>query len=120
MSQSREVETENTLHHNFEFPLDYYLSITTENRILSWDANDLRTIFQSKSGGILSAKAIEDGGSKLAVADSQVVLLHDYERGSSKTYNLKGRSSASYVLERFEMPVFHDITTKCRATLFYQ
>ncbi|KAL9080873.1 MAG: hypothetical protein Q9157_000477 [Trypethelium eluteriae] len=116
MSQSREVETENTLHHNFEFPLDYYLSITTENRILSWDANDLRTIFQSKSGGILSAKAIEDGGSKLAVADSQVVLLHDYERGSSKTYNLKGFSDGT-VAAYDATKVFGDGSIKTSAEL---
>ena len=47
-------------------------------------------IFRSGSEGIVAAKKAHNGSSLLAVADSQVVVLHDIEKGMQKSYKLKG------------------------------
>ena len=48
-------------------------------------------LFHSGSGGIVAAKKLsgDDDGS-LAIADSQVVILHDIKKGMQKSYRLKG------------------------------
>jgi len=74
----------------FVFPPDQHLVIATEKRVLSWSGDGTATIFTSGSSGILAAKEATDGSSTLAVADSQVVVLHDLDRGMDRSYRLKG------------------------------
>ena len=50
----------------------------------------MHEIFRSGSGGIVAAKKTADGAGLLAVADSEVVLLHDIKKGMQKSYRLKG------------------------------
>ncbi|KAL1624134.1 hypothetical protein SLS54_004063 [Diplodia seriata] len=77
-------------HHAFVFPKDHHLVITTESNVWSWDRSGLTNAFGSASGGILAAKEAKDGSGLLAVADDQVVVLHDANRGMDRSYRLKG------------------------------
>ena len=79
---------------SFLFPLDHHLVLTTRNQILCWDAQGVDTTFRSSSGGILATKEFKDGGDKIAIADSQVILIHDYKGGYSKTHRLKGSDAS--------------------------
>lgn len=69
---------------------DYHLAITTPRHILRWDGNGLTSVFESASGGILTARESKDGSGLLAIADSQVVLLYDVVSGQDRSYRLKG------------------------------
>jgi hypothetical protein len=75
---------------NVVFPVDHHLVITTERHVLSYDETGLHKIFHSGSNGILAAKEARDGSGTLAIADSQVVVLHRVEHGMEKSYRLKG------------------------------
>lgn len=75
---------------SFVFPTDHHLVITTERHVLSYDESGLHKIFQSGSHGILAAKEARDGSGTLAIADSQVVVLHRVDHGLEKSYRLKG------------------------------
>jgi hypothetical protein len=72
------------------FPSAQHLVIVTEQNILTWDATGIRKAFSSGSNGILAAKEARNGSGTLAIADSQVVLLHQVERGLERSYRLKG------------------------------
>ena len=72
------------------FPDSHHLVITTSKHVYSWDANRVSDIFQSGSGGILAAKKAKDGSAMLAVADSQIVVLHNLKKQVDKSYRLKG------------------------------
>ncbi|EWC43810.1 hypothetical protein DRE_07319 [Drechslerella stenobrocha 248] len=73
--------------------------ITTATRVSIWDGWDKRydTVFTSGTEGIVSAKLAKEGN-VLAVAGSQVVLLHKIEKGQQQSYKLKG-SDATRLLE---------------------
>ena len=77
---------------SFTFPPNHHLVIATENNILACDKNGVRRIFKSASSGILAAKEARDGSGTLAVADSQIVVLHRVpdESGMERSYRLKG------------------------------
>lgn len=75
---------------SFVFPPDHHLVITTERHVLSYEESGLHKIFQSSSRGILAAKEAGDGSGTLAIADSQVVVLHRVDHGLEKSYRLKG------------------------------
>ena len=47
-------------------------------------------VFQSATNGIVAARKTAQAGGLLAVADSQIVLLHDMKKGNERTYKLKG------------------------------
>jgi hypothetical protein len=79
-----------TTNDQFTPPSDHHLVITTEQHVLSYDSDGLNRIFKSGSGGILAAKETRDGSGTLAIADSQVVVLHQVERGMERSYRLKG------------------------------
>jgi hypothetical protein len=72
------------------FPSAHHLIIVTEREVLSWNEQTLRKVFTSSSSGILAAKEANDGSQTLAVADSQVVVLHQVDKGMEKSYRLKG------------------------------
>lgn len=66
------------------------LIITTKKGVYIWDAYGIAEIFRSGSEGIAAAKKIVIGNEMLAVADSQVVVLHDISGGLQRSYRLKG------------------------------
>ena len=72
------------------FPDSSHLVIVTPSRVCSLNANGPTEIFRSGSKGIVAAKRAGDESGKLAVADSQVVLLHDVKKGQHRSYRLKG------------------------------
>jgi hypothetical protein len=75
---------------DFQFPQSHHLVVVTKRRVLAWDANEVRPIFNSGSAGILAAKESGNGGGTLAIADSQIVLLHKVEKPRERSYRLKG------------------------------
>ncbi|KAI9846227.1 MAG: hypothetical protein M1830_007464, partial [Pleopsidium flavum] len=72
------------------FPKSHHLIITTTKSVYCWSSNGITELFRSGSEGIVAAKRAGDGSGLLAVADSQVVILHDVKRGMNKSYRLKG------------------------------
>ena len=74
----------------FEFPQNCHLVITTSGAVSTWGASGVREIFRSGSSGIVAARRAKDGGDVLAVADSQVVLLHNSKKKMDRSYRLKG------------------------------
>ncbi|KAF3909673.1 hypothetical protein AA313_de0207951 [Arthrobotrys entomopaga] len=73
--------------------------LTTATEVNVWNGvNDTYdTVFTSGTEGIVSAKLAKEGN-VLAVAGSQVVLLHKIERGQQQSYKLKG-ADATRLLE---------------------
>lgn len=74
----------------FAFPPQHRLVITTTKGVYIWDVYGLTEIFRSGSKGIVAAKRVASGGEMLAVADSEVVILHEFNGGLQKSYRLKG------------------------------
>lgn len=74
----------------FSFPPSNQLIITTTKGVYIWDVYGISEIFRSGSEGIVAAKKIVSGSEMLAVADSQVVVLHDISGGMQRSYRLKG------------------------------
>ena len=72
------------------FPPANRLIITTQKGVYNWDVYGITEIFRSGSEGIVAAKKIVIGNEMLAVADSQVVVLHDISGGLQRSYRLKG------------------------------
>ena len=72
------------------FLLSKRLIITTKKGVYIWDAHGITEVFRSGSEGIAAAKKIVIGNEMLAVADSQVVVLHDIGGGLQRSYRLKG------------------------------
>lgn len=74
----------------FSFPPSNRLIITTTKGVYIWDVYGISEIFRSGSEGIVAAKKIASGREMLAVADSQVVVLHEVSGGMQRSYRLKG------------------------------
>jgi len=72
------------------FPASLQAIVTTARGVYSWTADGVKEIFHSGSGGIVAAKKTSGPGGLLAVADSQVVVLHDVKKGMQQSYRLKG------------------------------
>jgi hypothetical protein len=81
------IETSDT---QLSFPPSHHLIVTTRKNVFSWNSRGLSDLFHSGSEGIVAAKKAKDGSGMLAVADSQVVVLHDVRRGMERSYRLKG------------------------------
>lgn len=77
-------------HSSFTFPRSYHLVITTAKGVFVWGSHGVSKIFRSGSEGIVAAKKTSSDNSLLAVADSQVVVLHDVNKGMQRSYRLKG------------------------------
>lgn len=71
------------------FPPEHRLIITTTKGVYTWDAQGVTQIFRSGSEGIVAATRVTSSSEMLAVADSQVVVLHEIG-GGKKSYRLKG------------------------------
>lgn len=76
--------------HAFEIPQGCSLIVTTAKAVFMWSSTGITKIFHSGSEGIVAARKLSDNGGLLAVADSQVVVLHDIRKGMQKSYRLKG------------------------------
>ena len=72
------------------FPRSHHLIITTAKGVFAWGSHGVKEIFRSGSEGIVAAKKAIDGSGLLAIADSQVVVLHDVNKGMQRSYRLKG------------------------------
>jgi hypothetical protein len=72
------------------FPPSLQAIVTTARGVYSWTRDGVQEMFHSGSGGIVAAKKTCGTGGLLAVADSQVVLLHDVKKGMQQSYRLKG------------------------------
>ncbi|KAK4890724.1 hypothetical protein LTR27_010651 [Elasticomyces elasticus] len=62
-----------------------YLLVSTPSRIYAWDCRGITAVFTSSKAGIVAARA---RNSILAVADSQVVVLHDTKPGQDASWGL--------------------------------
>ena len=75
----------------FSFPNSYHLLIVTHSSALTWNQAGLTPIFGSGlAGSILAAKKAANDAGLLAIADSQVVILPNVQRGRDKNYCFKG------------------------------
>ncbi len=74
----------------FAFPPQNKLIITTTKGVYAWDVYGVTEIFRSGSEGIVAAKTITSDNGMIAVADSQVVVLHEVTEGMQRSYRLKG------------------------------
>ena len=93
MTQLTSPEIGGSLFHgrgDLPFPYSNRLIITTTQGVYNWDVYGISQIFRSGSQGIVAAKRVVSGREMLAVADSQVVVLHEVEGGMHKSYRLKG------------------------------
>ncbi|KAF2102424.1 WD40 repeat-like protein [Rhizodiscina lignyota] len=84
---------------DFAFPSDHHLLVITEKHVCCWNRRGLTAIFKSGSAGILAAKEAKDGSGRLAIADSQNVLLHNVSRGMDRSYRLKGTEGQIRLVE---------------------
>ena len=76
---------------NPPFPESHHLIVTTTRGVYSWDPDGITLLFRSGSAGIVTAKRATNGSNILAIADGQVVILYDPEKGVQKrSYRLKG------------------------------
>lgn len=95
-SLSRREKSNSSIH---ETDPTRHLIVTTTKGVFTWGNQGVKEIFKSGSGGIVAARRVKNGGSLLAVADSQVVILHDTRKGMQKSYKLRG-SDVSQQLNR--------------------
>ena len=72
----------------FNFPVNNHLVITTASHIFAWDSIGIHTIFKSSKNSIVAAREAKDGSGVLAVANKQVVVLHDTKRGQERSWGL--------------------------------
>lgn len=73
-----------------KFPTGYQLIATSSRGVYAWDMSGVSELFNSGSAGIVASKKVAGDKGTLAVADSQVVILHDVKKGMQKSYRLKG------------------------------
>lgn len=73
-----------------QLPANFQLFIATPSAIYTHDrlARE-KKLFECTSDGIVNARAAKDDSSLLAVADSQLVILHDPTRRGDRKYALK-------------------------------
>ncbi|PSK50399.1 Calcipressin-like protein [Elsinoe australis] len=83
----------------YRIPRNHHLLITTPGAIHAWDCYGIHKIFNSSRQGILAAKASKDGSQILAVADSQVVVLHDCRRNREESWGLNSSDGHVRLLE---------------------
>ena len=73
-----------------KLPADLNLFIATSNAIYVHNCSaGERPLFECASDGIVNARLARDGSSLLAIADSQLVILHDSARKGDRRYALK-------------------------------
>ena len=73
----------------FNMPTSHHLVVTTTGGVYAWNNQGVIKMFLSDSDGIVAAKKVKGASELLAVADSQLVILHDYSRGTQHSYKLR-------------------------------
>ena len=74
---------------SFAMPASHHLVVTTTKGVYAWTNQGTVEMFSSMSEGIVAAKKVQSGRQLLAVADSQLVVLHDYTQGMQQAYRLR-------------------------------
>lgn len=88
------------------------LIVTTPSRVCKYNINGITTLFTSSRNGIAASAACSD---LLAVADSQVVVLHDGRRAASRSWGLGGDSDQVRLLASTGTEIY--MTTKLSADI---
>lgn len=84
-----------------QLPGDLNLFIATADAIHAHSRTARKLLFECATDGIVNARPANDNSGLLAVADSQVVILHDAARGTDREYRLKSQEvSRTAVLRR--------------------
>lgn len=89
-SLGRRDKSNSSIHETIRLHPTRHLIVTTTKGVFTWGNQGVQEIFTSGSGGIVAARRVKNGSSLLAVADSQVVVLHDTRKGMQKSYKLRG------------------------------
>ena len=79
------------------FPQDHQLIVTTRGEVYCWTRNGIGSMFRSRSLGIVAATKTQTEGNLVAVADSQVVVLHDIKSGAQQTYRLRHKDEVPQI-----------------------
>ena len=87
-------------HQQAQFPVHHRLIVTTTQGVYTWGAAGIFEMFHSGSSGIVAAKKLGADQGRLAIADSQVVVLHDVHKGMQRSYRLKGSEVITSTLWR--------------------
>jgi hypothetical protein len=81
-------------------PFKHNLFIATPNSIYLHSQAGDKVLFQcDSSNGIVNALASRDNNGLLAVADSQIVILHDTARNRDRKHKLKGGDVTSVLVD---------------------
>lgn len=103
---------------SLDLPACRHLIVTTTRGVFTWGSHGIKEIFHSGSGGIVAARKARNGSSLLAVADSQVVILHDTRKGMQKSYKLRGSDVSLRLCESFSKMLIYlgatSVTSICR------
>jgi hypothetical protein len=122
-------------------PLDQNLFVATPNAIHLRSQLGRKTLFECETAnGIVNARASKDNSSLFAVADGQVVILHDATRGQDRKYKLRngdvlmacllsgrglqtnrsiGRATSPLVLTRLAHTILHDDTEQFGSSILH-
>ena len=83
----------------------HQLIVTTTRGVYTWSRGAVTTLFRSGSGGVIAAKRTTTpggdhevgaaGAEMLAIADSQILLLHRIDQGMQHSYRLRGKHVSS-------------------------
>ncbi|KAI4146827.1 MAG: hypothetical protein LQ340_005799, partial [Diploschistes diacapsis] len=83
-------------------PSTHHLVVTTTKGVYTWNAHGIAVLFTSPSVGIVAAKKIQGTKDLLAVADSQLVILHDYYEGNQRIYRLRREDQGQVCMLYFD------------------
>lgn len=121
---------------------NHHLIVTTAVGVYSWSNRGSTELFSSNSKGIVASRNMKTDKDLLAVADSQIVILHDIERGMQRTYRLRnedqvytacGFGGKAYIILTCQRDIFESCSTiqtnnacssqrlckmRCRASLY--
>ena len=90
LQQDSLINPGESYHQQAQFPVAHRLIVTTTQGVYTWGAAGIVEMFHSGSGGIVAAKKLGPDQGRLAIADSQVVVLHDVHKDMQRSYRLKG------------------------------
>ena len=87
-------------------PATHQVVVTSTRGVYSWTNAGVTELFRSGSDGIVAATKASDDKDLIAVADRQVVILHDVKKGMHQSYRLKGADVG--LLSRLGEPTITD------------
>ncbi|MCJ1391014.1 hypothetical protein MMC18_003875 [Xylographa bjoerkii] len=79
-------------------PTTHQVVVTSTRGVYSWTSVGVNELFRSGSDGIVAAAKASDDKDLIAVADRQVVILHDVKKGMHQSYRLKGADGRLRIL----------------------